>query len=69
MNFDIIFLRNNLLTYYEPPTRIRAFVQILTALSSTGFLIIGSNEEIPTGGLPLKLYSEHRCIFEKTSSP
>ncbi len=66
-NFDIIFLRNNLLTYYEPPTKIRAFIQILAALRAGGFLIIGNNEEIPTQGLPLKLYSGYRCIFEKLS--
>jgi chemotaxis methyl-accepting protein methylase len=67
MNFDIIFLRNSLLTYYEPPAKIRAFVQVLTALRSRGFLIIGSDEEIPTGGLPLNLYTQYRCIFEKIS--
>ncbi|SPF41157.1 Methylase of chemotaxis methyl-accepting protein [Syntrophobacter sp. SbD1] len=69
MNFDIIFLRNNLLTYYEPPTKIRAFVQILTALGTGRFLIIGNNEEIHTEGLPLKRCSEYRCIFEKCLAP
>jgi len=67
MNFDMIFLRNNLLTYYEPPTKIWALFQVLTALRSRGFLIIGSNEKIPVDGLPLNLHSECRCIFEKIS--
>ena len=65
LNFDLIFLRNNLLTYYETPIKIRAFSQILTALRTGGFLIMGNNEEIPIDGLPLKPFSEYRCIFEK----
>ncbi len=68
-NFDMIFLRNNLLTYYEPPTKMRALIQVLTALRCGGFLIIGNNEEIPTGKFPLKSYSGYRCIFQKTSIP
>lgn len=69
MTFDIIFLRNNLLTYYEPPIKIRAFVLILTALGAGRFIIIGNNEEIPTGELTLKRCSEYRCIFEKRLAP
>jgi chemotaxis protein methyltransferase CheR len=68
-NFDMIFLRNNLLTYYEPPTKIRAFIQVLTALRAGGFLIIGNNEEIPTGELLLNPYPGYQCIFEKISFP
>lgn len=67
VNFDIIFLRNSLLKYYEPPTKIRAFVRISSALGSWGFLIIGINEEIPTGGLLPNPYPEYRCIFKKIS--
>ena len=68
-NFDMIFLRNNLLTYYEPPTKIRAFIQVLTALRAGGFLIIGNNEEIPTGEFLLNPYPGYQCIFEKISFP
>ncbi len=64
-NFDMLFLRNNLLTYYEPPVRIPAFVQILEALSAGGFLIIGNNEEISIEGLPLRQHPQYRCILEK----
>jgi chemotaxis methyl-accepting protein methylase len=69
LDFDLIFLRNNLLTYYEPPIKIKAFAQILAVLRVGGFLIIGNNEEIPMVGLPLKPFPEYRCIFEKISQP
>jgi chemotaxis protein methyltransferase CheR len=45
--FDIIFLRNNVLTYYEDPLKKKAFGKILDSLSPFGFLIIGSRESIP----------------------
>jgi len=64
-DFDLIFLRNNLLTYYEPPIEIPAFLRILKALRTGGFLIIGNNEEIPIEEVPLKSCSEYKCIFEK----
>ncbi len=65
MNFNIIFLRNNLLTYYDQPIRIGAFSQIQAALNDGGFLIIGNNERLPAEGFTLKPRQENRCIFEK----
>jgi chemotaxis protein methyltransferase CheR len=46
-NFDIIFLRNNILTYYEEELKTRAFGKIVDALELNGFLIIGCHETIP----------------------
>jgi chemotaxis methyl-accepting protein methylase len=63
--FDLIFLRNNLLTYYEPPIKIPAFVRILDALAPEGFLIIGNNEEIPIEEAPLRVCIEYGSIFTK----
>jgi len=46
-NFDIVFLRNSVLTYYDDPLRTRSLRTVLTALRSSGLLIIGAHETIP----------------------
>ncbi|MEK6193267.1 MAG: hypothetical protein N2F24_03425 [Deltaproteobacteria bacterium] len=63
---DLIFLRNNLLTYYLPPAMLPAFSRIIAALRTDGLLVVGLNEAAPLAGLPLKPRPEHPCIFEKT---
>lgn len=64
---DLIFLRNNLLTYYLPPVMLPAFSRILAALRTGGLLVIGLTEALPLAGLPLEPRPEHPCIFEKTT--
>jgi len=71
-NFSIIFLRNNLLTYYEDELKIPAFRKVLTSLAPEGFLIIGAHERIPTEVPALFPSPHHPNIFQKTpflSSP
>jgi chemotaxis methyl-accepting protein methylase len=46
--FHIIFLRNNLLTYYQGPLKKETLVKVLAALRANGWLIIGSHEKIPS---------------------
>jgi chemotaxis protein methyltransferase CheR len=69
VTFDLIFLRNNLLTYYEQTVKERVFLQILAALRTGGFLVLGDNEQIPIEDVPLRRFSECGCIFEKGSKP
>lgn len=45
--FQLIFLRNNLLTYCSQNSAHAALERILNSLSSDGFLIIGAHEKIP----------------------
>ena len=45
--FHLVFLRNNLLTYYQDPERIHAFRRVWSALAENGVLIIGKNESLP----------------------
>jgi chemotaxis protein methyltransferase CheR len=45
--FQIIFLRNNLLTYYRDEIKRAALKKVLTCLCAGGFLIIGSHERLP----------------------
>jgi chemotaxis protein methyltransferase CheR len=61
--FEIIFLRNNLLTYYEEEIRNSAFRKIVKHLAHNGFLIIGSHENLPANEL-LKPSPYHPKIFK-----
>jgi len=45
--FDIIFLRNNLLTYYRDPQKSAAFERVTARLERDGTLIIGAHERLP----------------------
>jgi chemotaxis protein methyltransferase CheR len=46
--FDIIFLRNNLLTYYKEDLKRKGLKRVLKALASGGWLIVGSHEKLPS---------------------
>lgn len=47
--FQIIFMRNNLLTYYQDQIKIPVLKKIVSHLEPTGLLIIGSHEKMPPG--------------------
>jgi chemotaxis protein methyltransferase CheR len=65
--FDIIFLRNNVLTYYEDLLKKEAFKIILDSLSPYGFLIIGSHEFLPFETRDLTRIAPYPFVFRKTS--
>jgi chemotaxis methyl-accepting protein methylase len=46
--FDIIFIRNNLLTYYKAHLKIEGLKRIIKALAPGGWLIVGSHEKLPS---------------------
>ena len=67
-DLDIVFLRNNLLTYYakqlaEPPLE-----RVIDALRPVGFLVIGAKEEMPAAGLR-RLRRYDRYVFRKHVKP
>jgi len=45
--FDIIFLRNNLLTYYQDHLKNKGIDIVVGALAPGGWLIVGSHEKLP----------------------
>jgi chemotaxis protein methyltransferase CheR len=45
--FNVIFLRNNILTYYRPEDQIGVVTKMLNCLTAQGLLIIGSHESLP----------------------
>jgi chemotaxis methyl-accepting protein methylase len=47
--FNIIFLRNNLLTYYKEPIIEEGLSRVSKALIPQGWLIVGSHEKLPVG--------------------
>ena len=57
--FDIIFLRNNLLTYYNDSFKEKGLTRVARALAPGGWLIVGSHEKMPTGG---SNFRRHPCI-------
>lgn len=63
--FDIIFLRNNVLTYYEDLLKKKAFRKILDSLALFGFLIIGSHESLPFEAKELTEIEPHPFVFRK----
>ena len=65
MRFQIIFLRNNLLTYYKGELQKSALRKIVSSLAPGGFLIIGAHEKIPEEFCDLSPFAGHRDIFRK----
>ncbi len=63
--FDIIFLRNNLLTYYCDPVKTKALRQIKNSLKNGGILIKGSHEQIPRAIQGLMPTDYHPHVFQK----
>ena len=62
--FDLVFLRNNLLTYYSEPEMRAGFDRVVDALSPGGFLVIGAKEVMPGFGL-MRLARYDRCVYRK----
>ncbi|UCE34905.1 MAG: hypothetical protein JSV40_03050 [Deltaproteobacteria bacterium] len=67
-NFQVIFLRNGILTYYTDELKRTAFRQILGSLSKGGFLVIGSHERLPVETGDLLSFRDQRYIFKKIGS-
>lgn len=59
--FTIIFLRNNLLTYFSDSFRYRAFSRIANQLAPDGVLAIGAHEQLPRGQFGLAPHPD--CPF------
>jgi chemotaxis protein methyltransferase CheR len=64
--FDLVFLRNNLLTYYEKRLQAPALHGVVSALRPGGVLVIGKKERLPPGSVPLVPLATCPFAFEKT---
>lgn len=65
-NFNIIFLRNNVLTYYKEQLKKEAFKKVLESLAPSGLLIIGSHEALPHKTTDLDAASQHPFVYRKS---
>lgn len=63
--FHILFLRNNLLTYYEGRAKTEAFHRITTRLVDSGYLIIGSHEKPPSEAMEFTRLTGSPHIYRK----
>ena len=64
-NFQIIFLRNNLLTYYRDEIKQPAFQKVVNSLAQGGFLITGSHEKLPFESNNCVPFHDQPFIFQK----
>lgn len=63
--FNIVFLRNNVLTYYDEKTKKRAFENVLSSLAPGGVLVVGCHEELPYETADLTRMKPHRFVFRR----
>ena len=68
IGFQLIFLRNNLLTYYKDEIKEQALGRIVESLVPGGFLIIGSHEKLSESG-SLVPFPHHPDILKKAEIP
>jgi len=64
-DFHLVFLRNNLLTYYKNGFKKESFEKVVDCLSDGGILIIGIHEELPCKTSRLIHYGSFPYIFKK----
>jgi chemotaxis protein methyltransferase CheR len=55
--FDMIFLRNNLLTYYQDDLKKKGLNRVVEALAPAGWLIVGTHEKLPAAGFDLQRHT------------
>jgi len=61
--FHLIFMRNNLLTYYDAALIAETFRKVLDCLERHGYLVIGAHEKIPSITHRLRPLKKLPCIF------
>jgi chemotaxis protein methyltransferase CheR len=64
-SYELVFLRNNVLTYYQDELKRYALKKVSNCLALDGFLIIGSHENLPFESLDLVPLSSLPYVFEK----
>lgn len=63
--FHVLFLRNNLLTYYQDRLKVPAFQTLADTLLPSGYLIIGAHEKLPVSEFKFVRYHRNPHIFQK----
>jgi chemotaxis methyl-accepting protein methylase len=63
--FQLVFLRNNALTYYREAVRLDILSKLMPALAPEGFLVIGARERLPAAVSGLAPLPECRYVLSK----
>ncbi|MBW2490278.1 MAG: hypothetical protein JRE65_03925 [Deltaproteobacteria bacterium] len=63
--FDIVFLRNNVLTYYREEPKKRAFSNVLKSLAPSAILVLGSHETVPFETTDLTGVEPYSFVYKK----
>jgi len=63
--FDMIFLRNNLLTYYKTHLKKEGLKKVLKVLAPDGWLIVGSHEKLPPGTSSMQRHNSIPWAYRK----
>lgn len=63
--FHLLFLRNNVLTYYRDTLKVPAFQKIANTLFPSGFLMIGAHETLPDSEFNFVRHPRNPHIFQK----
>jgi chemotaxis methyl-accepting protein methylase len=63
--FQIIFLRNSLLTYYQEKNRTLVFLKFADSIDEGGFLFLGKRETLPYPIQTLSSFKDCSYIFHK----
>jgi chemotaxis protein methyltransferase CheR len=66
--YRVIFLRNNLLTYYREDLQKTRLPNIIKSLKMDGFLIIGTHESLPVGVPDLIPVGSQPHVFRKVTN-
>jgi chemotaxis methyl-accepting protein methylase len=64
-NFQIIFLRNSILTYYKDELKRSAFRKVMGCLAHGGVLVIGNHEKLPIESKDLMTFGGQPHILKK----
>ena len=67
--FHLIFLRNNLLTYYADTIKIPAFQNVVSCLITGGYLVVGSHERLPIQDSNLLPFEKFPYVFKTLYRP
>jgi chemotaxis methyl-accepting protein methylase len=63
--FDIIFLRNNLLTYYKEHLKIEGLKRVIKALAPDGWFVVGSHEKLPAEVSNMQRYNSIPWAYQQ----
>lgn len=64
--YHIVFLRNNLLTYYDNALLQPTFAKVVASISTGGYLVIGAKETLPGEAAAIEPSPHYPGLFVKT---